>query len=40
MTRVTRQAVVGVSGEVLVFVVHLDLGVFMTVQTVEDRIVG
>jgi hypothetical protein len=40
MTRITGQAVIGVSREVLVFVVHFDLGVFMTFQAVEDRVVA
>ena len=40
MTRVACQAVIGVSREVLVFVVHWHLGVYMTVQTIEDRVVA
>lgn len=40
MTRITGQAVIGVSRHALVFVVHFDLGVFMTVQTIEDGVVA
>ena len=40
MARITGEAVIGVSLDVLVFVVHCDLRVFMTIQAVEDRVIG
>lgn len=40
MTRITGQAVIGISRHALVFVIHFDLGVFMTVQAIEDCVIA